>query len=282
MAKGNWAAFSHASKAFDYAGDKLEKHWATLHAGDQEPFPSEARVVNLLKADPKLAKGAKPAQIAATLQDAWRAFHRGDFEQADALGSGLGVLGANVANKAMGIHAARLVESESEQMKRFETVAARAEKASAAFPSEPNAHYLRAFALGRYSQLLSITKALSQGLAGKVKDSLDKTLKLSHNHAEAHLAMAMYHAEIVGKVGGMLARLTYGATSASAEEHLKTALKLTPDAPIAHLERGNALLLLYGDKREDDVAIAYSKAAKLKPRDAMEALDVAYAKSQLE
>ena len=129
---------------------------------------------------------------------------------------------------------------------------------------------------------MSITKALAQGIAGKVKESLDKTLKLSHNHAEAHVALAMYHAEIVGKVGGILARMTYGATSANAEEHLKTALKLTPDAPIVHLERGNALLLLYGDSREDDAAAAYAKAAKLKPRDAMEALDVAYAKSQLE
>ena len=67
MAKGNWAAFSHASKAFDYAGDKLQKHWAALHAGDQEPFPSEARVVNLLKPNPKLAKGATAVTIAATL-----------------------------------------------------------------------------------------------------------------------------------------------------------------------------------------------------------------------
>ena len=282
MAKGNWAAFSHASKAFDYAGDKLQKHWAELHAGDQEPFPSEARVVNLLKPNPKLAKGATAATIAGTLQDAWRAFHRGDFEKADALGTGLGVLGANVANKAMGIHAARLVEAEKERLARFQLVAERAEKASAAFPSEPNAHYMRAFALGRYSQLLSITKALAQGLAGKVKESLDTTLKLAPHHAEAHLAMSMYHAEIVGKVGGMLARMTYGATSARAEEHFKTAHKLTPDAPIVFVERANALLLLYGDKQEDDAAIAFAKAAKLKPHDAMAALDIAFAKAQLE
>lgn len=282
MAKASWAAFPYASKAYDYAGDKLEKNWSKLHAGDHEPFPSEARVVNLIKSNPRLAKGATAGRVAATLQDAWRAFHRGDFEEADALGSGLGVLGANVANKAMGIHAAHLVESEKERLSRFDTVAERAEKASAAFPSEPNAHYLRAFAYGRYSQLLSIAKALAQGLAGKVKESLDATLKLAPSHAEAHLAMALYHAEIVGKVGGMLARLTYGASAATAEEHLKTALKLTPDAPIAHIERGNALILLYGEKREDEAAESYAKAVKLKPHDAMEALDIAFAKAQLE
>ncbi|RYE75312.1 MAG: hypothetical protein EOO80_15405, partial [Oxalobacteraceae bacterium] len=64
--------------------------------------------------------------------------------------------------------------------------------------------------------------------------------------------------------------------------HIKTALKLTPDSPIAHVEHGNVLLLLHGEKKEDEAANAFEKAGKLKPKDAMEALDAAYAKSQLE
>jgi tetratricopeptide (TPR) repeat protein len=236
----------------------------------------------VLKTAPKLGKSADAGRIALTLQDAWRAFHRGDFEEADALGTSLGAIGLPVANKAMGIHTAYLVANEKERLARYETIAARADEAIAAMPDEANAHYLRAFALGRYSQLLSITKALAQGLAGKVKDSLDATLKLAPKHAEAHLAMALYHAEIVGKVGGMLASLTYGAKPAVAEKHLETAAKLAPDSPVVHLERGNALLLLYGDQREDDAAEAYAKAAASKPRDAMEALDAAEAKAQIE
>lgn len=279
--KGRWAAFPQASKAFDYAGDKLGKAWPKLHAGDQEPFPDEDRVGKLLKAAPKLGKAADAGKLAAKLQDAWRAYHRGDFQDAHEAGDALGALGAVVACKAMGIHTVYLVDDEKQKLARFEAVAERAEKASAALPNEANAHYFRAFALGRYSQMISITKALSQGLAGKVKESLDKTLKIAPRHAEAHTALGLYHAEIVAKVGGMLASLTYGAKPAIAEEHLKTALKLTPDAPIAHVEWANALQLLYGDKREDDAAAALAKAAKLKPRDAMEALDAAYAKDQL-
>jgi hypothetical protein len=42
------------------------------------------------------------------------------------------------------------------------------------------------------------------------------------------------------------------------------------------------LMLLHGDKQEGAAAAAYEKAAKLKPLDAMEALDAAYAKEQLE
>ncbi|MBS0514337.1 MAG: hypothetical protein JSS16_02550 [Proteobacteria bacterium] len=280
MAKSNWKAFPHSDKAYDYAGDKLAKAWAKLHAGDQEPLPDEKHVAKLLKANPKLGKDA--AKTADALQDAWRAFHRGDFHEAYEAGIALKALGASVAIKAGGIHATYLVDSDKEKTTRFDTLAKLADEAITALPGEANSHYRRAFALGRYSQTLSITQALAQGIGGKVKESLDKTLKLAPKHAEAHTALGVYHAEIVGKVGGMLAKLTYGASAAEAEKQLKEALKLTPDSPIAWVEYGNALMLLHGDKREDEVAEAYAKAAKLKPKDAMEALDAAWAKEQIE
>jgi tetratricopeptide (TPR) repeat protein len=283
MAKGkSWAKFPHDAKAFDYAGDKLEKAWAKLHAGDCEAFPDEARIGKLLKANPKLGKASEAASIAAALQQAWRDYHRGEFQAAFEAGEALGPLGVSVAVKAGGIHAVYLLDDESASLTRFEQLNAMAEAAIKALPDEPNTHYRRAFALGRYSQGISIAKALSQGLAGKVRESLDKTLKLAPKHAEAHTALGLYHCEVVSKVGGMLAGLTYGAKAATGEELLKTAIKLTPDSPIAHIEYGNGLMLLHGDKREDDAAAAYEKAAKLKPKDAMEKLDVEFARAQLE
>ncbi len=280
MAKKAWAAFPHPDKAFDYAGDKLAKAWKKLHAGDLEPFPDEKHVAALLKENPKLGKDA--AALAEQLQDAWRAFHRGDFQAAHDSGVALKALGASVAIKAAGIHATYLLDDDKAKVARYEDLVRLAEEAVAALPDEANSHYRRAFAIGRLSQAISITKALAQGLAGKVRESLDKTLQLAPAHAEAQTALGLYHAEIVGKVGGMLARLTYGANAGDAEKHLKHALKLTPDSPIAWIEYGNGLLLLHGDKREDDVAEAWDKAAKLKPRDAMEALDRDWAKGQLE
>ena len=280
MAKSTWAAFPHPDKAFDYAGDKLAKAWPKLHAGDQEPFPDEKHIAKLLNANAKLGKDA--GKIAARSQDAWRAFHRGDFHEAYEAGVALKALGASVAIKAGGVHAAYLVKSDKDKLARYETLAKLGDEAIAALPEEANSYFRRAFAIGRYSQCLSIAQALAQGLAGKVRVSLDNTLNLAPKHAEARTALGLYHAEIVGKVGGMLAKLTYGASAAEAEKQLKEALKLTPDSPIAWIEYGNALLLLYGDKREDDAAEAYSKAAKLKPREAMEALDVAFAREQIE
>lgn len=282
MAAKKWAAFPHPNKAFDYSGDKLEKIWAKLHAGDQEPFPDEVHVAKLVKGNGKLGKAADAGKIAARLQEGWCAYHAGEFQTAFELGDALGALGAALANKAAGIHAVYLVDDEKEKLKRFDDVARRAEAAIAALPKEANSHYFRAFSLGRHSQLISIAKALSQGLAGKVRESLDATLKIAPKHAEAHTALGLYHAEIVGKIGGMIASLTYGAKGASAEEHCKTAIKLTPDAPIALIEYANALLLIHGDKKEDEAAALYAKAIKLKPRDAMEALDIAHAKAQME
>lgn len=280
MAKKAWAAFPHPNKAFHYDGAKLAKAWPALHAGDQEPFPDEKRVALLLRKNAKLGKDA--AAIADALQDAWRAFHRGDFEAAYEGGVALKALGASVAIKAGGIHAAYLVDATAAKTERYENLIRLADEAVAMLPDEANSHYRRAFAIGRLSQTISIGKALAQGLAGKVRDALDATLERAPRHAEAHTALGLYHAEIVAKVGAMLAKLTYGANAADAEKHLKQALKLTPESPIAWVEHGNALILLHGDKREDDAAEAFDKAAKLKPRDAMEALDAAWAKAQLE
>lgn len=282
MAKASWAPFPLDAAGFAYPGDALKKAWPTLHAGDAEPFPDARRAGALLKAAGKAAPDLPAADLADALQEAWRAFHRGDFKAAFDAGQALGPVGASVAVKAIGIHATHLVGSEAEKLKRFEQAATIAEAAVKALPDEANSHYRHAFALGRYSQGLSIAKALKAGIAGKVRKALDATLERAPKHAEAHTALALYHAEIIGKVGAMIGGLTYGAKAAEAEKHIAAALKLTPASPIAHIEHGNVLLLLHGDAREGDAAAAYERAAKLAAHDAMEALDAAYARSQIE
>ena len=281
--KSAWTRFPHPDKAFDYAGDKLKKAWPVLHAGDAEPFPDDKHAAVLVKAAGKAApKGMDAASLAAALQDAWRDFHRGDFQQAFEAGSALGPVGASVACKALAIHASYLVDDEDEQLKRYEQAGKLAEAAIAALPREANSHYRFAHAMGRYSQGISIAKALKMGLAGKVRKALEQALELAPKHAEAHTAMALYHGEIIDKVGALVGGLTYGAKAAVAEKHMATALKLTPSSPIAHVEHANLLLLLHGDKKENQAAAAFEKAGKLKPRDAMEALDAGFARDQLE
>lgn len=280
-AKSSWAAFPHDAKGYAYAGDALKKAWPKLHAGDCEPFPDAKRAAALLKAAGKSAPKLDAEALAEALQDAWRAFHRGDFKAAHDAGIALGPIGASVAVKALGIHATYLVVDEGERLKRYEQAATLAEAAVKALPDEANSHYRHAFALGRYSQGLSIAKALKMGIAGKVRAALETTLELAPKHAEAHTALALYHAEIINKIGAMIGGLTYGAKAAEAEKHIREAVKLTPASPIAHIEHGNVLLLLDEARNEDAAAEAYERAAQCKPLDAMEALDAAWASDQL-
>ena len=107
-------------------------------------------------------------------------------------------------------------------------------------------------------------------------------LELEPGHAEAHTASGMYHAEIIDKVGKMLGKMTYGASAAKALKHFDAALELTPDSPIAHIEYGNGLYLLYEDDRIDDVTDLFVTASELKPNDAMEKLDIEAALAELE
>ncbi len=282
MASKKWNAFPHPSKSFDYSGAKLAKAWNNLHAGDQEPLPDADEIAEQLEESAALVKaaGKDAAAIAESLQEAWRCFHRGDFEQATQLGENCFPFGATVANKASGIYANYLAE-EADKEKFYKDGAERAERASALLPNDANAHYFRAFALGRFSQCISIGKALAQGLGGKIKESLDQALALNEDHAEAQTALGLYHAEIISKVGAMIGGLTYGAKASKGLRHLTIARDLTPKAPIAHIEYANGLLLLYGDKKMDEAVEAYETAAALKPRDAMEKLDVALAVEEL-
>ncbi|HEY6892930.1 MAG TPA: hypothetical protein VI258_02090, partial [Rhodanobacteraceae bacterium] len=135
--------------------------------------------------------------------------------------------------------------------------------------------------LGRYGQGISVAKALAQGFGGKIKNALTTVLKLEPRHAEASTAFGAYQAEVIDKVGGIVASMTYGAKKDSALEHFEKALKLFPESPIAHIEYANGLLLLFGKEKIGAAQKLYEKAAKAKPVDAMERLDIELAKSEL-
>ena len=254
-----WQKFPHDNTSFTFPGGELQSAWDTLHRGDCEPFPAEEE-----------------------LQEAWRCFHRGDFQQAVENADAIGLAAHAVADKATGIYATYLEGDQKRQIACFKSAIERAEQAIEAFPDDANSHYFHAFNLGRYSQSISIVKALKQGIGGKIQKSLKRALKLQPRHAEAHTAMGMYHAEIIDKVGKLIGGVTYGASETAAMEHFETAMELTPDSPIANIEFGNGLYLLYGDRKLDQVSELYVKASEMEPGDAMERLDVESALAELE
>jgi tetratricopeptide (TPR) repeat protein len=258
MAK-KWAKFPHADKAYSYDAAALKKQWARLHRGDCEPYPKDAGVL-----------------------EAWRHFHAGEFQQAVEAGMAAGGPGVNAAVKAQVVHAHYLEKTAAAKLALFEEAADWADARRAEAPKDANGHYFHAFALGRYSQGISVAKALAQGYGGKIKEALLTTIKLDARHADAHTAFGSYQAEVINKVGGIVAGLTYGAKKDSAVEYFEKAIKLFPESAIARIEYGNGLIMLFGKGKIADATRLYEQAAAQKPLDAMERLDVELAKSELE
>ena len=254
-----WIKFPHPDKSFSYPGAALKKNWARLHAGDCEPFPDDSKV-----------------------QDAWRSYHAGDFGSAVELGLACGLPGYAVANKAATVYASYLEPDQERKLKLLIDAAHRCEEQQKTLPAYANAWYLHAFALGRYSQCISVVKALAEGLGGKIKHSLTQAIALEPQHADAHIALGAYHAEVIDKVGSLVGGLTYGAKKNLGVEHFETALKLNPDSAIARIEFANGLAMMFGSSRIKDAERYYREAANCKPADAMEWLDVESAKSELD
>lgn len=255
MAK--WATFPHQGE-FRYTATSLKKNWARLHAGDCEPLPKSADALN-----------------------AWVLFHNGEFRAAVDAGLKAGPSGINAANKASCIHATYLESKEQIRLDIFMAVAARAQQLQQDMPDNINAWYWQAYALGRYSQGISVAKALAEGLGTRVRKALENTLRLAPKHADANIALAAFHAEVIDKVGALIGGLTYGAKKETGLRHYQTALAMNPHSAIAMIEYANGLLMLEGDRRMKEATALYQQAAALTPADAMERLDIEMAKAEL-
>ncbi|GAB4187810.1 MAG: hypothetical protein Tsb002_13480 [Wenzhouxiangellaceae bacterium] len=277
-----WVIFPHADK-YTYSDKQLADLWNDLHAGDRVPWPDAEWVAAQQAELPEEQRaGDSDEALATACRNAWRAYHSGDFGSAVEQAEAIGILAHAIANKATGIYADYLEDDEAEQQALYQSIIDRAETARKLLPNDPNSHYFHAYGLGRYSQSISITKALRQGLGGKVQKSLQTALSLNADHAEAHLAMALFHATVIDNVGKLVGGMTYGASIDESLQHFERALELAPQLPIIHIEHGNGIYLLYGDKQLDEMTAAYQKAVDLTPMDAMQHLDRDFAMSELE
>ena len=252
-----WIAFPHACD-YPFTAASTKKQWARLHAGDTEPCPSDKKVL-----------------------EAWALFHAGEFERATEAGLAVGGAGITAANKAQAIYATYLEPKEKNRLDLFLQVAERAEAQTQAEPDNANAWYWQAYALGRYSQGISVAKALAQGLGSKIKAALEKAIALAPAHADAHIALGAFHAEVIDKVGALIGGMTYGAKKDAGLKLFQQALQLNPGSAIAMIEYANALVMLEGDKKMKEATKLYEQAAACEAADAMEHLDVALARAEL-
>ncbi|HYF40982.1 MAG TPA: hypothetical protein VEA35_00920 [Ramlibacter sp.] len=256
MAK--WTAFPHAGE-FAFDAEAVKANWMRLHAGDAEPLPRDPAVL-----------------------EAWALFHSGEFQKAAEAGLKAGGGGLTVANKAACVYANYLEKKEKAKLELFLEAARRAEAQAAREPANANAWFLQGYALGRYSQGISVAKALAQGFGSKVKEALERAIKLQPRHADAHIALGAFHAEVIDKVGALIGGMTYGAKKETGLKLFQEGLKLNPGSAIAMIEYANGLLMLEGDCRMQEATRLYEQAAAAHPLDATERLNVDLAQAELQ
>ena len=253
-----WTVFPYTGD-YEFDANRVKRYWDRLHAGDTEPLPQDPQVLQ-----------------------AWALFHSGEFQSAAELGLQAGGAGLTVANKAACIYATYLEKREKARLDLYLEVARRAEAQAMEDPQNVNAHYWQAYALGRYSQGISVAKALAQGLGSKVKGSLENVIQLEPRHADAHIALGAFHAEVIDKVGTLIGGMTYGAKKDTGLRLFQQALKLNFESAIGMIEYANAMLMLDGEKMMKEATKLYRRAAAAEPLDAMERLDVEMARVELE
>ncbi len=254
---GKWTLFPYAGD-YQFDAASVKKHWSRLHCGDAEPLPGDRRLL-----------------------DAWALFHNGEFQNAMDAGLKIGLRGVTLANKAACVYATYLEQTEKSRLDMYREVAERAEAHTAQDPGNPNAYYWQAYALGRYCQGISVAKALAQGLGAKVKSALEHTIKLQPRHADAHIALGAFHAEVIDKVGTLIGGMTYGARKDIGLTLFQEAMRINLESALAMVEYANALLMLEGDHRMTEATRLYQQAAAFKPLDAAERLEVEMAKAEL-
>lgn len=192
-------------------------------------------------AGPLLLAAAASAQ---TLEDARAAYTEGRFLEAVEIAEALGTSdGYALATKSLAIHG-YYIAAEEEKQGLFERAMALGEMAVEADPSNPEAHYQSAHALGRYSQTIGAMTALRRGYGGRIRDLLEATLARDSTYWEAHLALAGWHADIVDRAGRFMARVTYGANRGEATTHFERAMAMNPGSRLVIFEYALRMPLL--------------------------------------
>lgn len=253
-----WSPFISAS-GLRFDASTLIPAWNRLHRCDAEPLPASTEVLQ-----------------------AWVHFHNGDFQSAAETGLRAGDDGVTVANKATSVYARYLETRAQTKLDLFLEVAARAQAQQARQANNPNAYFWQAYALGHYGQCISIAKGLADGVGHKVKAALERTIAMCPTHADAHLALACFHAEAIDKVGLLIGGMTYGAKKEVGLALFRQAMALNPDSPLSLMDCADGLVMLEGEDRIAEATALYERAASCAVLDALDELGVIAAKLELQ
>jgi hypothetical protein len=250
-----WVTFT---PSLSLTPEQVRSHWARLHGGDAEPIPGSDELLQ-----------------------AWTLYHCGEFENAYQSGMALSQrqepAGLTLAVRALSVYATYLEPRAAQREHLLERAQALATQHTTSQPDNPNAWFLLAYSLGRHAQSLSVAKSLALGLGQRTREALDRTLHLNPRHADAHLALATFHAEVIDKVGDVVGAVTYGASKHSALALYDRAAELNPGSLVGMLETARGLMMLDPEHHQARAERLYQQLREARTLDALEALVVGLA-----
>ena len=199
--------------------------------------------------------------LAASLEGAQGLLDKGDAKGAEAAALGLNTPdGYALAARAATLGATLLPDNQQEAA--LGRAANYAKKAIELGPGNAAAYFELARADGRLAQYKGVLQSL--GLAGEVKNALNKAIDLDPKLAPAYAALGLWNAEVPFFAGG---------NKAQVQPNFEKAIQLEPGVVTHRLEYANAILKV--NLRNKPVAIQIlERAALLTPRGYWEQQDM--------
>lgn len=205
---------------------------------------------------------------AQTIEAARAAYAEGRFVEAGELGEALATSeGYALAANSLAIHG-YYIAAEDDQPEYFARAITAADEAIRLDPDNPEGYFQSAHAIGREAQTVGVMEALNRGYARRTREAAEEALRLDPEMAEAHLTLGSWHAEIVNKMGGLVARVTYRATRRNALDYYEKALELAPDEIAVYMEYANGLMLLGRNRNREQARELLLRGIEIPPGDA--------------
>ena len=210
------------------------------------------------------------ATSAQTIEAARAAFAEGRFVEAAELAAALETSeGYTLAAESLATYGYHIAAA-ADQPALYERAIAAAEEAIRLDPDNPAAHFQSAHAVGRSGEVVGVMQALNQGYARRVRAALEESLRLDPQLGGAHLGLAGWHAQIVNRMGRMMANMAFRATRQDALAHYERALELDPDEMFTYLEYAHGLLLLNRSRNLGQARELLTRAIELPRQDALD------------
>ncbi len=207
----------------------------------------------------------------SSIEAARMAYAQGRFAEAAELAESIKTSeGLALAAKSLAIFGYHVAEDDS-KLVLFDRAALLAEEATRLDADNPDAWVQLAHAMGRYAQTIGMLEAAGTGYPKRVREALEKALRLNPESADAHLSLATWHAEAVN-TGGFMARMLYGASKKDALAHYRKAIRLAPEEKVIYAQYAFGLLLLNETANRDHARELLERALRMPSKDAHDRL----------